>query len=178
MYMLYDKSISGEKIDYSFNQEASFFGCNNGWIPYLLRKKLHPSHAEPFQWHLNIPEALFESERRNYAFVIDIKPHSSKEILMAELLNVWGHSEDEWTPLLLQLNYLNVPDGSKTSFSTATARNIVYTHAYASGSVNSGEITGKWLPASPSATNGALLTPGVLKFFYDAIKGQNHEDFG
>lgn len=177
MYKIYDVTVSHDRVDYSFNHDAIFLGSNNVLRPDLLKRQLNPSPSEPLQWHLNIPEALFKDEHRNYALIVEIDPPYPGENHMAEILNVWGNSADEWTTLLLQLNYLNISTGNKFNFTTSKARNIVYTHAHAAGIVNSGEIVKKWWPLNPIRSNGIFLTPHDLKYFYDVIKAQNHGEF-
>ena len=40
MYALYEKRKTGQKSEYRFKEQCSLFGCNEGYIPWLLGKQL------------------------------------------------------------------------------------------------------------------------------------------
>ena len=95
---------------YEFIKEkCHLFGCNEGFIPWLLKRQIPSSQGEPYKWHIPIQDALNETEYSGSTLVIDLKPKQNKTNLsLYELLDVWGYSDSGWTPILLHLSGLFV----------------------------------------------------------------------
>lgn len=65
---------------------------------------------EPVGWHATeeaILAAAGEAETEQ-AIVIDLKPHVKGNVSMFRLLDVWGYSYPEWSPLAVRLESLFV----------------------------------------------------------------------
>ena len=184
MYGLYSKAVIENQVQYKFEEEISIFGCNNGYIPWLLSYKLKKGDNEPLKWHINIESELNNSTEEYYhntSIIIDIKPKNKNEtyLTMAELTDVWGYSDSSWTPMLFRLNMLftdhdiNLADKKLFKIENGIEPEIVYSIIYARGSIKDGKIAGRWTPPSMSPTNSTLLWPETLKYFYDQIKSQD-----
>ena len=179
MYAHYKKSQHAERYDFKFVEECSLFGCNEGFIPWLLGKQISLSQDEPFKWHIPIQSSLNSAgaEYRDSALIIDLKPKQQKmNLSLYEVLDVWGYSDSGWSPILLHLGALFVDAGPKTvdreSFSIPKKEpeEPIYEFLYLNGSVSNGKLTGPWTAPPASPTNGALLWPKTLKYFVGCIR--------
>ena len=127
-------------------------------------------------WHLSAGDllALDYMPPNEYAIVIDLQPQA-QHLDFYELTDVWGFSYPDWTPVLLRVEHLlsNVPpvpntDAYRWHFTDNNCNRIqVYEFLYLRGGY--GEGTWNWPPPSP--TNGAMLWPDALEFFFDEIQG-------
>jgi hypothetical protein len=177
MFGIYTKAIISDKINYVFKKEISLAGCNSGLIPIILQKSLSAGQKEPYKWHINFLEKLPGIEGENSTIVIDIKPDNKKErfVLLCELLDVWGYSDSGWTPVLLLLKGLVIdePDEGfdKSNFSINCSKKLddIFTITSLTGSIKDVQLSGKWTFPGPSATNSALLWPGVVKYFCEIM---------
>jgi hypothetical protein len=181
MYGLYEKTKTNDSLIYSIKEEISIFGCNNGYIPWLLNTKLEPASNEPYKWHVEIEKDLNLNGEEYYhgkTIVIDIKPKNKEEkyLTMAELTDVWGFSAASWTPMLFRMKMLftdedeNEADKKYFEIKNNIKLETVYSIIYARGSIKNGKIVGMWTPPSMSPTNSTLLWPDTIKFFFDQIK--------
>ncbi len=108
------------------------------------------------------------------AILIDIKPDSKIERLFCEILDVWGFSENGWTPFLMRMKVLR-PRGNHAlehmrRFAVPNRdHEEVYEFLHASGTVRNGKIIGSWGAPRPSPTNAVLLWPGPLNYFARCI---------
>jgi hypothetical protein len=184
MYALYDKVKTPAGFRYQWKEVARLFGCNEGWIPWLLQFELDGGKSEPLEWHLHVPDALARNGYRDCALVIDIKPKNRDGRLhLSELIDVWGYSADGWTPLLMRTSPLLVEDDpnqyDRKAFSVDGDGTFdpVYSTLYVQGSVESGKISGKWTPPRASPTNSALLWPPAMIYFLSCIAKANPELF-
>jgi hypothetical protein len=176
MYSLYIKIPNGDSIKYQLSDEAHLFGCRVGLIPKLLRLKLTRQESEPLKWHISIENEITQLYSINPAVVIDVKPNSNgKEILLTQLQDVWGYSASGWTPILMKQIVLvtseNEPTFDKKTFLVQRANdaNIFYSMLYLNGTIQAGNIVGRWTCPGPSSTNSVLLWPETLSYFIDVI---------
>jgi len=116
----------------------------------------------------------------NCSLLIDLKPNRKDgRVSLYEVLDVWGHSEHSWTPLLLHLEL--IVDGvdpteiSRERFqvSESDRDGPIYEWLYADGSVNAGQLVGTWSPPRPSSANSPVLWPHVLRYFCASIQGRS-----
>lgn len=164
-------------------REISLFGCNNGFIPWLLEFKVPPNQNEPYRWHIDVlPELNAQPDYRGGTLIIDLKPKQNKtNISLYEVLDVWGWSQDDWTPILLRLNGLFTDDRPETinreDFVRADAdiSGPIYEFLYLTGSVKNGKLHGPWVPPNASPTNAALLWPETLNYFFQCIRERTPE---
>ena len=164
-------------------KEISLFGCNNGFIPWLLGFKVPPNQNEPYPWQVDVlPELNAQPDYRGGTLIIDLKPKQNKtNISLYEVLDVWGWSQDNWTPILLRLNGLFTDDRPETinreDFVRADAdiSGPIYEFLYLTGSVKNCKLHGPWAPPNASPTNGALLWPETLNYFFQCIRERTPE---
>jgi hypothetical protein len=177
MYALYDKGAAAGKTRYRFREQASLFGCNEGYIPWLLRTKLSGTCTEPYRWHVNIEERLSAMEQEDQTLVIDLKPKSKQTNLsLYEVVDVWGYSDGGWTPILLHLMGLFIDEDPKSfdrndfGRSPAEVDSPIFSMMYLSGTVKDGALAGRWAPPGPSPTNSVLLWPEAFAYFWEHAK--------
>jgi hypothetical protein len=180
MYARYLRSRVGtDATHYELAEErVSLFGCNAGFIPWLLGFKLPPGQGEPYEWHIDvISELAATAEYANSTLLIHLKPNQNKtQINIYELMDVWGHSEHDWSPILLRLNALYIEGDPLVVNPNSFLRKDneiegpIYEFLYLEGSVTDGKTSGKWIAAPPSSTNGALLWPKPLNYFFKCIR--------
>lgn len=176
MYALYQKeNISTGQEKFFFKRQISLFGCNSGWIPWLLSQELGPHETEPLRWHIDVHAALAAANYPNHALLINLKPNATEPNLsLYEIANVWGFSDCGWTPIMLHLRGLFIDEDARAyddrEFERTAAEidEPIFSMLYLTGSVESGAIVGTWVAPRPSPTNAALLWPETLDFFVEA----------
>lgn len=182
MYVRYEKTHTGGRSSYRFAERCSLFGCNEGYIPWLLAKRTPSAQGEPYTWHIPVQEALDSTEYRGSALVIVLKPKQHKTNLsLYEVLDVWGYSASGWSPILLHLSGLFVDADPATinpnDFSVADGdrEEPIYEFLYLDGTVSNGKLIGRWNAPPASPTNAALLWPETLRYFIDCIRSRTPE---
>ncbi len=182
MYARYQKRRSNGVTSYSFAEQCSLFGCNEGFIPWLLARQIPSSQGEPYKWHLPIQASLNGAEwngidYRGSTLIIDLKPKQNKTNLsLYEILDVWGYSYSGWSPILLHLSGLFV-DADPTVINRNDFRvtdserdEPIYEVLCLDGSVSNGKLTGRWNAPPASPTNAALLWPDKLRYFIECVR--------
>jgi hypothetical protein len=177
MYGRYKKSRLDGKCRYEFLEKVSLFGCNEGFIPWLLAGQMPASQDEPYAWHLEVESALANAGHQGSTLIIDLKPkQSDKNLSLYEVVDVWGYSADGWTPVLLHLSGLFVDeDPTKVNRNDFTIDNDarkgpIYEFLYLDGTISEGKLIGRWSPPPVSPTNAVLLWPDALKYFVACIQ--------
>lgn len=178
MFATFKKEIGQARTKFRAGKKISLFGCDNGWIPWLVQEMIPPRQNEPYVWHLHMDDGLaLPTVRKEFpnasAIIVDIKPAARNEFFVCELLDVYGYSSDEWTPLLWRMRVLEHGEPKADHLADFDAPNdgeIIYEFLYAMGSVSNGRIDGTWNPPKPSPTNGVLLWPAPLKYFMECIR--------
>jgi hypothetical protein len=173
MYYRYKKTVA-QPVMYAERRPEHLFGCRRGLIPALLSQQLADAGiigAEPCPWHIDLAATM---GRTGEAIIVDMRPGQGP-LLYGELLDVWGYSNDGWSPILLRFQILLL-DADRTTVSVDPIQEhrplkseSVYSFMYLRGSVAHGSLTGKWTPAGPSSTNAVLLWPRALGYFCSAI---------
>lgn len=186
VYTLYRRTKVGKNSTrYEKIEKISLFGCNEGFIPWLLAFKIPPTQNEPYGWHVDIlPELDAQPDYRSGSLIIDLKPKQTKtNVSLYEVLDVWGWSESGWTPVLLRLNGLFMDESPETMNredfvrDDADIQGPIYEFLYLAGSVNNGTLDGLWVPPPASPTNAALLWPEPLNYFFQCIRERTPEVF-
>lgn len=174
MYALYEKKQSNGKYKYKIKKQVSLFGCNAGYIPYLLQSTLFSTTSEPYPWHLNVDKALSDVGLSNSTLIINLKPNNvSANLSLYELVDVWGYSDSGWTPLMLCLRGLFVDANPRFindedfTLDESEVDYPIFSMLYLAGTVKEGKIVGKWTAPRPSPTNSALLWPESFKYFVE-----------
>jgi hypothetical protein len=177
MYARYKKQRVNGRDHFQFVEQVSLFGCNEGFIPWLLSKQIPPSQGEPYKWQLGVQSELAKTEYQGSTLVIDLKPKQNKTNLsLYEVLDVWGYSDNEWTPILVHLSGLFVDvdpkaiDRNDFLIEDKKREEPIYEFLYLVGGVSNGKLAGKWITPPASPTNAALLWPQTLKYFVDCIR--------
>jgi hypothetical protein len=132
--------------------------------------------SEPWFWHLPIRDLLQIAEP-GHALVINLQPNDKKKLSLFELMDVWGHSHNGWTPMMFHLRALFIEeDTAKCSHEEFTRKSpelgdpiFTMTYLYDS-SVKDGHLTGRWTPPRPGATNSVLLWPDTFQLFTSAAQ--------
>jgi len=179
MYSRYQKShVGNSSIRFRFVEHVSLFGRNEGFIPWLLQLQMPSDQNEPYLWHLDIEKALAKTnEYAGSTVVIDLKPKQHKTNLsLYQLMDVWGYSDDGWTPILLHLAGLFVDanpsavDQNDFAINESKIDGRIYEVLYLAGSVKNGKIFDTWNAPPASPTNAALLWPKTLNYFVQCIR--------
>lgn len=177
MYMRYMRERERGRSVYQFVEPCSLFGCNKGFIPRLLRRRISSSQGEPYKWHLPIQDSLSDIGYTGSTLIIDLKPKQNKDNLsLYEVLDVWGYSDTGWTPILLHLSGLFVDedpkmvDRNKFVINDSDRDEPIYEFMYLDGSVADGQLVGRWNAPPASPTNAALLWPEPLAYFFTSIR--------
>jgi hypothetical protein len=177
MYYLYSKSREGDEDHFIRKpKEDHLFGCRVGRIPLLLKDIMPQDVTEPYSWHLPFNQALIQKEQQGVSLVIDLRPKVKETISLYELLDVWGYSDNKWTPIMLMLRALFIEEPSQgidtSDFSIKASANPdrIYTFLHLDGTIIHGDIVGRWLPSSPSSTNSVLLWPNAMNYFIDCVR--------
>jgi hypothetical protein len=164
-------------------EDISLFGCNKGYIPRLLKMKLPKSIPEPYKWHVDVVKELGEHpDYPNSSLLIDLKPKQNKTNLsLYEVMDVWGYTANQWSPILLRLNGLFVDKDpsvvQRNDFVRKDADVVspIYEFLYLDGWVEGLKLVGRWNPPPASPTNAALLWPDSLKYFLQCIRATTPE---
>ena len=178
MFALYKKNRDSGLSSYEFIEECHLFGCNSGFLPWLLGKRVPVGQNEPYAWHLPIESALDETgEYSGSVLIIDLEPNRHETNLsLYELVDIWGYSYAEWTPILLHLSGLFVDAdpavASREAFKVTDAERDepIYEFLYVNGGVSGGVLRGPWTAPRASPTNAALLWPDTLRYFLQCIR--------
>ena len=181
MYALYEKVADGESYSYRFGEQVSLFGCNSGYIPWLLAKTIDKAASEPLAWHLIVDDALGVVGKKDHALIINLKPNSKEPNLsLYEVMEVFGYSASGWTPVMLYLRGLFVDekpakfDANAFVRSPADAEDPIFSMTYLNGTVRNGAIQGRWTAPGPSSTNSVLLWPDAFKYFAEQRAKGSH----
>jgi hypothetical protein len=179
MYARYTRRrVEYDSTRYQFQEQVSLFGCNNGYIPWLLSSKIPAGQGEPHPWHVDVVDELGVNPKYlDSTLIVDLKPKQNKTNLsLYEVMDVWGYCSGGWTPILLRLNGLFVDENpaliNRDDFLRKDDQidGPIYEFLYLDGSVNSGKIRGPWIPPPASPTNAALLWPETLRYFVQCIR--------
>jgi len=171
MYYLYEKIEEPKAFKFTRREEISLFGCNNGYIPWLLKLSLNKKDNEPFKWNIKIPDALEKADYQSQTIIINLKPNNSKKISLYELQEVWGYSSSNWTPVMFYLKGIFVDEEPKQIKLEKFKRNknkfvdLIFSFAYINGTIKKGNLEGKWTAPRPSATNSVLLWREAFNYF-------------
>jgi len=184
MYAVYRVTTSGGHPCYTHIKQSNIFGCNVGVVPRLLRPKLQSSASEPLFWHVDVAAELPTLHGPDSRFIVDLKPNSSSELALYELLDVWGYSDSGWTPAMFRLRGLIV-DGEKSELRDGRfvprgddLHKTIYSFVYFAGTIREGVLEGTWTPPRASPTNSALLWPETLCYFVRSIRTTTPEVLG
>jgi hypothetical protein len=109
-YYAYKKLGEGDKTRFAlYTENIYLWGCRQGLIPSMLQRRTATNQREPYAWHFTSQyEALadlgWEYAQAN-SIAIDMKPKDAG-VHLCELLDCFGYSWKDWTPILLRMRVL------------------------------------------------------------------------
>ena len=193
MHHLYLKSSTPTGTNYKLLQWGQkVFGCNWGIICNQLAVQANQHGlSQPCGWQLDLRQySDRQKEIRNIALgeiviIIDLKPRS-RNLSLFELINIWGYSAADWTPMMWELK--TMIDGPAPFIKSSVLTDeefmlekrewmdnfesnyiddsqvLTFNHT-AEGSIVNGELTGRWNPPGPASLNGCLIWPDTMDYF-------------
>ncbi len=135
-----------------------------------------------WKWHAreeDLLRGMGTETTRNSAVIIDLKPDAARNVSLYEIEDVWGFSNEDWTPLALRLRPLFVdhkhknPDRFKRRFPMPSEKAIgdnggaIHEFLYASHREG---IDGPWRWGRNGVVNAALLWPDTFEYFVSSIR--------
>jgi hypothetical protein len=179
MYARYTRNrVGDDSTRYEFQQPEKLFGrSGEGYIFWLLEPKVPKNQEQPYKWHLDVLSELgAHPEFRDSTLVIDLRPKQKRTgLFLYELMDVWGYSAHDWTPIMLRLHGLLVGDDpssvNEKDFVRKDSEIVrpIYEFLYLNGWVAHGELMGPWTSPPVSSTNAALLYRDALNYFLGRI---------
>lgn len=159
-FVLYDVTPTTNGKRYTLVRTIPIAGKTAGPLAAIHDSK-NATRKTPFPWHAPVTEILRTiGAKPTQEILIDLKPNVSKNVSLYRLLDVWGFSYAEWTPLALRLEALfsdrsqEDPAQFKASFTDENAEpSFVGEFLYVQG----GTAGGTWNWGQVGSVNGALL---------------------
>jgi hypothetical protein len=129
------------------------------------------------KWHIDEKQIISEivtDRTKEYAIIIDLKPDDTKTVSLFRLKEIWGSSDEEWTPIMLKLETLFIGEKIKAPMDfkklfevdKKTRLDYAYEFLYLQG----GSKSGTWNWGRTGGVNGALLWEDTWKYFQGNIK--------
>jgi len=172
-FMLYHISGESGREQYRFARGVRLAGRSGPLA--LLSRSLNPDKRIPFMWHASAKKIIqvLKGSPTEQAIVFDVKPRSMGKVSLYRLLDVWGVSYANWTPLALRLRALFAdrkeanPFAFKNSFlDPGTDHSLVGEIVYVQGGVSEGS----WNWGKGGRANGALLSFDAFNYLSAALK--------
>lgn len=174
-FYLYDvkKTTNSNKI-FNNPKKVSLAG-KFGPINNFMRSKLKKTTTAPFTWHLTLIDILSQlglpkNEVSNRAIVIDLKP-KAKTVELYLLKNIWGYTENDWTPIAIHLEELyttiiRTENRVPSSFKTSGNNDIpIIEFLYLHGGLKNDS----WSWGPVGSVNGTLLWPQTFEYFLSVL---------
>jgi hypothetical protein len=166
-FFLYD--IAGEpgRERYSSPREIRLAG-RTGPLATFSRVE-NPTSKQPFGWHATSGDLirLIGGTPTEQAIVIDLKPRVAYNVSLYRLLDVWGFSYTDWTPIAIGMQTLFAdrkepnPATFKNDFlDPGTDHRQLGEFLYLLGGVSKGT----WNWGMIGRVNGALLYPDAFEY--------------
>jgi hypothetical protein len=183
MFLKYNRKTQKEGTVYKNIGNFSLAGYKNGLIFKALNKKYENEikeikNNEGFEWNISADNmiASIKNDSTCDSLIIDAKPNNEQDILLLEIENIWGRTEDVWTPILLELNEIPTKkpyagfDKNNFMIDNGLEQKKVFTMLYLNGSFKDGKREGIWNFSGRSPTNSIFLWPETLKYFTEIMK--------
>ena len=180
--MRYLKKEKSGCSSYHFVEECSLFGCNNGFIPWLLSRQVSSSQSEPYKWHLPIQDSLKrakwgETDCDGSTLIIDLKPKQNKKNLSSTSCWMCGDTRTQagvpYSCILVDYLLMKIPkrvNRNQFDINDNKREEPIFEFMYLDGSVEGGKLVGRWNAPPASPTNAALLWPEPLAYFFTSIR--------
>lgn len=167
MFCLYTQCKNQKGLEFCRTGVTALAGSRSGLIVKYLRSTTSKSTTEPYQWHMNVEQALrsLQFDKSPNALVIDANPNG-KQVQLFLLKDIWGYSDHGWTPIMLRMLLLTEDSIDKGGFELGNlSSESVFTFLYLKGTVKNGKFEGSWNFPGPSSTNSVFLWPDALDYF-------------
>lgn len=168
-------ALGAGRGEYRRVREISLSGTDSPFRKVLV-------DAGSAKWHATDEFILYllgVERSAEHRILIDLKPKHKTEVSLYRLRDVWGYSDDDWTPLALRLERVfmdqsqdDPPTFKKLFVGPLETNDFIYEFLY----LNGGTKRGKWTWGLVGRVNGALLWPDALRYFANAINRQLIED--
>ena len=173
-FLLYDTAVSpaGKK---RYKQVTTVPIAGKRGPLAALHAKKNPQGKVPFGWHATAAEIVGELRGGgNQEVLINLKPNGRNNVSLYRLLDVWGFSYVDWTPLAVRLEVLFAdrhhknPEKFMQSFQIANHKsgNYVGEFLYLKG----GTARGTWTWGQVGRVNGALLWKDAFNYLSRNLK--------
>jgi|SRR5579864_7866124 len=134
------------------------------------------------RWHARERDLLLGmgvKAGENHGVIIDLKPDAVENVSLYEIDDIWGISNENWTPLALRLKPLFVdhkeiqPDRFKKRFRMPSTETILDNggaiHEFLYVSHREG-VEGRWRWGRNGVVNATLLWPEAFEYFVSSIQ--------
>ena len=172
-FLLYEVVANGNRSSTFRHPKRRALGGKQGPIASYVRKQGNGL------WHMTEADLLrhYRGAPDENALVIDLKPKARGNVSLYRIRDIWGHSRDGWTPMLLRLEALFVdleePDSFKAEFKYPPGDGrSVYEFLYAIGDAENGS----WKWGRSGSVNAALLFPCALDYLLGAIQERRRRE--
>jgi hypothetical protein len=173
-FLLYDTAVTaaGKK---RYNQ-LNTVPIAGKWGPLAaLHAKKNPRNKVPFGWHATAAEIVEELKGSdNQEVLINLKPNGQNNVSLYRLLDVWGFSYTDWTPLALRLEVLfadhrhKSPEKFMKSFQLENQKSGEYIGEFLY--LKGGVAGGTWSWGQVGRVNGALLWKDAFTYLSSNLK--------
>ena len=165
-FFLYDVVPGSTSRTYR-NPNVVRIAGNTGPLARIVRSRNVAGEC-PFGWHATAADIVAAlGGTPSQAIVIDLKPTVPRNVSLYLLRDVWGFSDQNWTPLALRLECLFAdldhanPMKFKGEFDdTSAKRSLVGEFLYVQGGVAGGT----WNWGKIGRVNGTLLWPAAFEY--------------
>jgi hypothetical protein len=172
-FMLYHISGESGREQYRFVRGIRLAGRSGPLA--LVSRSLNADKRIPFMWHASAKKIiqLLKGSPTEQAIVFDLKPRATGKVSLYRLLDVWGVSYANWTPLALRLRVLFAdqkeanPFVFKNSFADPGTDHSLVGELL---SVRGGVSDGTWNWGKGGRTNGVLLSFDAFNYLSAALK--------
>jgi hypothetical protein len=172
-FLLYNITGESGREQYRFVRGIQLAGQSGPLATYS--RSLNAEKRIPLKWHATskkIIQALGGSPA-DQAIVFDLKPRATGKVSLYRLLDVWGFSYADWTPLALRFRVLFAdrkeanPFTFRNSFTDpGTDHSLVGEFLYVRGGVSQGT----WNWGKGGRVKGTLLWIDALDYLGTALK--------
>lgn len=172
-FMLYHISGESGHEQYKFHRGIRLDGRKGPLA--MLCHSLNAEKRIPFKWHASSKKIIqsLGGSPTEQAIVFDLKPRATGRVSLYRLLDVWGFSFSNWTPLALRLRALFAdqkeanPFAFKNSFlDPGTDHSLVGEFLHVRG----GAAEGTWHWGRVGRLHGAFLSCDAFNFLSAALK--------
>jgi hypothetical protein len=116
-FFLYSVGHQSDCSNYAQLMEISLAGTSGPLHKFACDS--NPHRVSPFGWHATESDLLSAlGKSTDHAILIDLRPRDPDRVSLYRLCDVWGFSEDRWTPISLRLQslFVETPESEPAEF--------------------------------------------------------------